>query len=409
MSVSTEPTSPPDRAERDDRPAGPGLRAVLHGRAFGSSLTVLAFLVVFAVYSVWLGDRFVDLGARLLNIHQNVPVLLIGLAAMVTLVAGKFDLSVSSTASLTAFLAVGLRTEQGMPFWLVLVSCLAVGLLVGLVNGFLVEYLSINAFIATLGTGGVVLGLSSVYSGGGALIPARGDFDLPAWFGDMGSFTNRPPTVVVVVVGLLAGAATVHGLAAVRPRRVPAGAWHAFRGAAGVLVAALVVWGLLAAGSSATSGGLSWLIVLLVGVALVMWLLLELTTFGRGLKATGSNAEAARLAGIRTRRHVVGAFVIGGVLSALAGVTLAATQGTVAPDIAGAFLLPAFAAAFLSTVVFSSGPFTVWGTIAGGVFVVWVGQGLITGGLPATWTDVVNGAVLLVAVALSTVVRMARR
>ncbi|WP_181781467.1 ABC transporter permease [Pseudonocardia pini] len=404
-------TRPTPEEGTDLRPPAPSRRhAVLHGRAFGSSLTVLAFLVVFAIYSVWLGDRFLDLGARLLNIHQNVPVLLIGLAAMVTLVAGKFDLSVSSTASLTAFLAVGLRTEQGMPFWLVLLLCAVVGLVVGLVNGILVEYLSINAFIATLGTGGVVLGLSSVYSGGGALIPARGEFDLPEWFGAMGSFTSRPPTVLVVLVGLLAGAAVVHTLAGMRPRRVPPRVWTAVRGVGGLAVTALLVVALLAAASGdGVSGGLSWLVVLLVGVASVLWLLLELTTFGRGLKATGANPEAARLAGIGTRRHVVGAFMIGGLLSALAGVALAATQGTVAPDIAGAFLLPAFAAAFLSTVVFSSGPFTVWGTVAGGIFVVWVGQGLITGGLPATWTDVVNGAVLLVAVALSTVVRMARR
>ncbi len=78
-------------------------------------------------------------------------------------------------------------------------------------------------------------------------------------------------------------------------------------------------------------------------------------------------------------------------------------QGSASPDVAVGFLLPAFAAAFLSTVVLSTGRFTVWGAIIGGTFLVWISQGLIVGGLPFTWTDVVNGVVLVIAVALSTV------
>ncbi|SNQ45933.1 putative multiple sugar transport system permease protein [Frankia canadensis] len=398
-------TEPPSTAPSVPLARPAPSRTLAQSRAFGSSLTFLAFLAIFAGYSVWLGDRFLDPGARLLNLHQNVPVLLIALAAMITLVAGKFDLSVSSTASLTAYLAIGLRTEQGLPFWAVLVACLAVGVAVGLVNGFLVEYLSINAFIATLGSGGVILGISSVYSGGGPLIPS-GPRAVPGWFDALGSFASRPPAAVVWAIAAVACAALVRLLGAVVPSRWDRTRSLAARTVAVAAAAALVVVGL---DVPSWSGGVSWLTFLLLVVATAMWVLLELTAFGRGLKASGANPEAARLAGIHTRRHVLGAFVLGGVLAALAGVILAATQGSVAPDLAGAFLLPAFAAAFLSTVVFSAGAFTVWGTVIGGVFVVWVGQGLIVGGLPNTWTDIVNGAVLLIAVSLSTVVRIARR
>jgi ribose/xylose/arabinose/galactoside ABC-type transport system permease subunit len=76
--------------------------------------------------------------------------------------------------------------------------------------------------------------------------------------------------------------------------------------------------------------------------------------------------------------------------------------------VASAFLLPAFAAGFLSTVIFSDGRFTVAGTMIGGIFVVWVGIGLIVGGLPSTWTNVINGAVLIAAVSISTAVRRRR-
>ena len=56
----------------------------------------------------------------------------------------------------------------------------------------------------------------------------------------------------------------------------------------------------------------------------------------------------------------------------------------------------------------STGRFTVWGTIIGGIFVVWISQGLIIGGVEPQWTDIVNGAVLVSAVALSAFMRRRR-
>ncbi|MCW2829653.1 MAG: monosaccharide transporter rane protein family, partial [Aeromicrobium sp.] len=147
---------------------------------------------------------------------------------------------------------------------------------------------------------------------------------------------------------------------------------------------------------------ISWLIAILLVVTAVLWVLLNQTPYGRNLKATGSNAEAARLAGVHTHRVTIVAFMMGGALASLSGMVLASLNGSAAPGVAVPFLLPAFAAAFLSTVLFSRGRFTVWGTITGGVFIVWVAQGLILGGLAYTWTDVVNGVVLVSAVALST-------
>ena len=99
------------------------------------------------------------------------------------------------------------------------------------------------------------------------------------------------------------------------------------------------------------------------------------------------------------------AFVISGLLSATAGIVLAAIQGSASPDIGAGFLLPAFAAAFLSTVLLSRGRFHIWGTLIGGVFLIWVGQGLVIGGVSFTWIGVINGAVLVGAVALSTALR----
>ena len=152
-----------------------------------------------------------------------------------------------------------------------------------------------------------------------------------------------------------------------------------------------------------------WTVVFLLVVAMALWTTLRYTTYGRYLYATGGNAEAARLSGVKVERMRSSAFVLSGLLSATAGVVLAAIQGSASPDIGAGFLLPAFAAAFLATVLLSNGRFHVWGTIIGGVFLIWVSQGLVIGGVPFTWTGVINGVVLVAAVSLSTALRRGER
>jgi ribose/xylose/arabinose/galactoside ABC-type transport system permease subunit len=412
---ATQPAGEQESAALAEIPArmAPPRRKVSRAgtRAAHASLSVVVFFVIFASYSLWLGRRFLDAPARLLDIHQNTPIVLLGLAAMITLVAGMFDLSIASVATLTTFLSIGLRTKDGLSFPLVVVLCLLIGAFIGLINGLLVEYLRINAFIATLSTGGIALGVSSVYSGGAAVVPGSVGPALPIWFGDLGSFTAKMPAWIPALA-LVAAVLAVLWLRLQFAARTSAGNAVSRRQLAG---SSVIVAGVIAAVAVALAvvgslewfvfQGESWLIGLLLGVAVLLWLTLDFSVFGRELKATGANPIAARLAGVKTSRVVIRAFVSGGVLAALAGVTLAASQGSATPDIAGTYLLPAFAAAFLSTVVFSTGRFTVWGTVLGGIFVVWVGQGLIVGGLPSTWTEIVNGAVLAVAVAVSTIVR----
>jgi ribose/xylose/arabinose/galactoside ABC-type transport system permease subunit len=368
-----------------------------------SSLTFAAFLAAFVVYSIWLGSTFLNADTRLLDVHSNVPVLLLGLSVVMTLLAGQFDLSVGNMATLIVFLAVGLRANQHWPFPLVLLACLAIGLVGGLLNGLIVVKLKVNAFIATLGSGGLFLGLSSVYSGQQVISPTADQPQLPAWFTSqtgLGSFNEKVPSWLVWVI-LAAIAVRAVMLSVDRRRRQ-----EITRAVLGARIGVVVLLAILAIvfGRSWVRA-VSWLIFALLCVATILWAVMRYTTFGRSLRATGSNAVAARLAGVRTQRVTVLAFVIGGLLASLSGLSLASLNGSASPGVAVPFLLPAFAAAFLSTVLFSRGQFTIWGTVAGGVFLVWVAQGLIVGGLAFTWTDVVNGVVLVCAVALSTMFR----
>ncbi len=390
-----QPERPPGSRAAERAPA-PKAR---WGRAgVESSLTFLAFISLFAGYSIWLGNRFLSVDARMLDVHQSVPVILLALAVLVTLISGLFDLSVASVASLSVYLTVGLTLRDGWPFPLVLLVVMAVGAAVGVVNGLLVEKLKVNTFIATLGSGSVVLGLSAVYSGGSVI--SIGEGALPAWFKAAGSFGEKPPFIIIALGVVLLLAGVFFALRRMRPTRLGMATWVWIRLA---IVAAAAAFLFTVGLGFLTS--IPWTIVILLVAAVIVWILMDRTTFGRNLRAIGSNREAARLAGVPVPREVIKAFVLGGALSALAGVTLAANQGSASPDAAGGFLLAAFAAAFLSTVIFSAGRFTVLGTVLGGIFVVWTAIGLIIGGMSQTWTNVINGLVLVVAVALSAVAR----
>jgi ribose/xylose/arabinose/galactoside ABC-type transport system permease subunit len=393
-------------AAQPPEPSGrPGaLRRLLLRPEIEGSASVIAFLILFAGYGVWLGSSFLSVDDRLLDVHQNVPIFLLGLAVLVTLVAGAFDLSVASMATLTTFLTIGLSTQDGYPFGVVLVICLIVGIVGGLINGFLVERVGVNTFIATLGTSGLFLGASNIFSSGTQISPPP-NHQLPQWFSDFGAFSQKPPVVLMWIATALAAFAAYHALARLRPAGADARRWIFIR--IGIVAVVLLIL-IVALNLPRILKHSSYQVAAIVLVGFVMWVLMRFTTYGRYLRASGANRSAARLAGVHVQREVMKAFVLGGVLAALAGVLLAASQGSAAPDVAAGFLLPAFAAAFLSTVVFSTGQFTVWGTIIGGIFIVWVSQGLIVGGVSPQWTDVVNGVVLVAAVALSALMRRQR-
>ena len=378
---------------------------ILRRKIIESSITAFVFLLLFAAFGVWLGSRFLNVDARLLDVHQNVTILLLGLAVLVTLIAGLFDLSVAGVATLSTFLTIGLTVKQGWPFWAVLIVAVALGIGAGLVNGFLVERLHVNTFIATLGTGGIFVGLSAVYSEGTLIAPLPTGPQLPSWFSAFGAFGEKAPGWIIGLGVLFAAVTVFTSLDRVRPTGWDHRRWVAFR------LGILAVAGLLLVFVFKLPdwiSAISWSILLLLLIGLLMWVLVQFTTYGRELQAIGSNRAAARLAGMKVERQVIKSFVLGGTLASVSGIVLAANQGSAAPDIASSFLLPAFAAAFLSTVVFSNGRFTVPGTIIGGIFVVWVGIALVVGGLPPTWINVVNGLVLIGAVALSTVRRSRR-
>jgi ribose transport system permease protein len=141
------------------------------------------------------------------------------------------------------------------------------------------------------------------------------------------------------------------------------------------------------------------------GLALLLWYVYEYTRFGRRLLFTGGNRDAARLSGIKVGRIRTAAFVSAALISACAGILLAGALGAVDPTSGHAYLLQPYAAAFLGTTVIQFRRFNAIGTVVG-VYLLAVGvSGLQLLGVEAWVSDVFNGAVLVIAVALATLMR----
>jgi ribose transport system permease protein len=147
--------------------------------------------------------------------------------------------------------------------------------------------------------------------------------------------------------------------------------------------------------------GVSGYTVYAVILALIAWILLEHTSVGRRAAATGAGLGAAQLAGVPTARYRFVALVLCAVFAAFGGVLLAASIGAVSPTAGPEYLLPAFAACFLSATQFKPGRFNVGGTV---LALLLLGTGVagfnLLGG--QVWvSNLFTGAALIVAVSFA--------
>jgi ribose transport system permease protein len=142
--------------------------------------------------------------------------------------------------------------------------------------------------------------------------------------------------------------------------------------------------------------------VLLILAAVVVWYALMQTPFGRELEGIGSNERAARLVGVRVEMRVFATFVISGAIAGIAGALMASRAGGANPTDGPGYLFPALTAVFLGATAIRPGRYNVWGTLLGVYFVAVAINGFSLMGANTWITPVFNGAALIVAVTIST-------
>ena len=138
-----------------------------------------------------------------------------------------------------------------------------------------------------------------------------------------------------------------------------------------------------------------------LGLALLMWLVLEHLPIGRYLYAIGANPKAAALNGISVQRFTMGAFVTSGLLTAVAGVLLASKLRIGQASVGLEYLLPALVGAFLGSTTIKPGRVNVWGTLVG-VSILAVGIAGIQQFGGSFWVEpMFNGVTLLIAIGIA--------
>jgi ribose transport system permease protein len=147
--------------------------------------------------------------------------------------------------------------------------------------------------------------------------------------------------------------------------------------------------------------GVPYVVLIAAALAVLVWLLVRYTTFGRQLVAIGGNRSASGLAGLPVRRVLMLTYVISGVLAAIAGVLATARLTASDPSAIGnLFELSAITAVVVGGTPLSGGRVRILGTVAGAVLMQLIAATLIKHNLPDSTAQIVQAAIIIVAVYL---------
>jgi D-xylose transport system permease protein len=401
-------------------------------RLFGMLVALAAILLTFNVLS---GGKFFQPTNMITLAVQASGVAIIATGMVLVIVSRNIDLSVGSLVGVIAMTYALLMTEflpdilgigADFPFrWLIALGLgIALGAIVGGLQGFIIAYIGVPSFIVTLGgllslrgvvwylsSGAAVSGLDPNFQlmGGGAQGSVGGTV---TWIlGVVGcgaiiwlligsrrqrrrfGFPLRPmwAEVLIGVVGCLA----VIGVAAF----ANANFWP--QGLAN-RIAAEQNWGPTPEGGWQIPTGFPFPIILLIGVTLVMTWMARRRRFGRYVYAYGGNPDAADLAGINTRWTILKTYVVMGVLCALAAAIASARLNGSTLDVGQSYELYVIAAAVVGGTSFAGGIGTIPGAVLGAFVMQSLAYGLSFMGVNSPGQNVVAGIVLILAVGLDT-------
>jgi ribose transport system permease protein len=182
------------------RPRPTRLQAMVYDLLATYGLAAI-LVVLFVAFSVSMPDTFpTRFNIESLLSEQAVTALL-ALAVMVPITVGQWDLSVGFFVGLAHILTLGLQVQFGVPWPLACVAVILSGILLGLLNGWLITGIGIDSFIATLGSGTFVYGLASWYTGGKQILGDlhNGFYGIDRMIGGL----LPSPALCVIVVSLV--------------------------------------------------------------------------------------------------------------------------------------------------------------------------------------------------------------
>ena len=267
---------------------------------------------------------------------------LIAIGMTCVILSDGIDLSVGSVFALAAIICAEMLTS-GIPAPVAILAALVIGTLLGLVSGILVSKFRLQAFIATLITMTAYRGMAMIITDGKPISRLASSIE-----SESGAFLFK--------------ALGKGNLLLFESVKIPLPA------------------------------------IILVILFAVFYFVLNHTTFGRRVYATGSNAKCAKLVGVDVVKTKMYVYAISGFLSALAGLMMISRVDSAQPTLGSGYELDAIAAVALGGTSMSGGRGKITGTIAGVLIIAMLNNGLNILGVTSYYQDVIKAIVILVAV-----------
>ena len=300
--------------------------------SYKASFTLIVFVALLVIFQVFTPNHTFFQRANLFALARLAPDLgIMTLGVGILMICGEFDLSVVSTIPMSSFVFAKLL-GFGVPLWLNLIVTLCVGVVIGLLNGFLVTRTRLPSFILTLGT---MLFWKGLLYAASLMMPIGIRSWLPA-----GSWLEN------ILLGIIGGVFPVQAL---------------------------------------------WLI----GLALLLAGILHFTKFGNWIYVTGDNETAARAMGINTNMVKIIAYVGVGLLCSIVGLMQCLRIESFSPNQGVGFELKAIASAVVGGVALTGGIGSVLGIVIGTLTIQIIESGMILLGLPAFGIGTFIGAVVI--------------
>lgn len=176
------------------RGLSPGRKLVRLAPTYGLVILMFGLILLFSILLPTTFPTMLNVRAIL---SDKAIIALLSLAAMIPMVAGRIDLTVGYGIVLWHILAISLQTLYGFPWPMAVAIVLVLGVVIGALNGLLVEVARIDSFIATLGTGTILYALALWHTGGRQMVGALPD----AFYAINGTFVfGLPITAIYVLV-----------------------------------------------------------------------------------------------------------------------------------------------------------------------------------------------------------------